>query len=369
MPFLDVARQNTPIEDELREAFARVLKSGQFILGEEVERFEAAAAKVGGARFAVGMSSGTDALLVALMAIGVGPGDEVVCPAFTFFATAGCIARTGARPIFADSCEDSFNLDPNDLERRITARTKAIIPAHLFGQPADLDAILRIAHQHGLRLIEDAAQAFGAIYQGRPVGALGDCGIVSFYPSKNLGGFGDAGLILTNDERLANQARLLRNHGAERQYYHTAIGGNFRLDAMHAALLNVKLPYLDRYTGERQRHAAEYERLLNRLNGCLVLPKCKPQRTHIMNQYTICVPGGKRDELREFLGRMGVGTAVYYPVPLHRQECFRRLCAYSELTTAESLAGTVLSLPIFPELRPDEQAAVAAGIEEFFSRT
>ena len=242
VPLLDVHRQNAPLEPQLRAAFARVLASGAYILGPEVERFEEAAAAVAGARFAVGVSSGTDAILVALMALGIGPGDEVICPSFTFFATAGCIARMGARPVFADSHRDTFNIDPDAIEPLITSRTKAIIPVHLFGQPADIDPILDIARRHRLRVIEDAAQAFGAEYHGKPVGAIGDCGTVSFYPSKNLGGFGDAGLLLTNDAGIAERVRLLRNHGAEQQYLHAIVGGNFRLDAVQAALLAVKLP-------------------------------------------------------------------------------------------------------------------------------
>jgi dTDP-4-amino-4,6-dideoxygalactose transaminase len=368
VPFLDVGRQNAPIAGELREAFARVLASGQYILGDEVEAFEKAAAAVAGARFGVGMSSGTDALLVSLMALGVGPGHEVICPSFTFFATAGCVARTGARPVFADSCRNSFNVDPTSLERLITPRTKAVIPVHLFGEPADLDAVLDLAARRNLTVIEDAAQAFGAEHRGRPVGAIGNCGIVSFYPSKNLGGFGDAGLIVTNDESVARQARLLRNHGAAQQYYHDSIGGNFRLDAIHAALLSAKLPRLGEYTAARQRHAAEYDRLLAGLEPQITLPKTRPCRTHIMNQYTIRVPGGRRDVLRQFLKERGIATAVYYPVPLHQQECFRRF-EPGRLAMAELLATEVLSLPIFPELRAEEQATVADGIVEFFERS
>jgi dTDP-4-amino-4,6-dideoxygalactose transaminase len=361
---LDVRRQNDPLASELRAAFARVLESGQFILGPEVERFEAAAAAVAGARFAVGVSSGTDAILAALMALGIGPGDEVICPAFTFFATAGCVARAGARPVFADSCPDSFNLDPGGLEALITPRTRAIIPVHLFGQPADLDPILDLARRRNLRVIEDAAQAFGAEYGGRPVGALGDCGTVSFYPTKNLGAMGDAGLVVTNDEGLARRLRLARNHGAERQYYHSSVGGNLRLDAVQAALLSVKLPLLESYTAGRQRHALEYDRALGGLAGRLALPSRLPGRTHIMNQYTIRVPG-RRDDLRAFLQSRGIATAIYYPVPLHRQDCFAETTAGARLPVAEMLAREVLSLPVFPELRPEEHTAVTQAIIEF----
>lgn len=366
VPLLDVRRENAPIRDELRAAFARVLESGHFILGPEVERFEAAAAAVAGARFAVGLSSGTDAILVALMAMDIGPGDEVICPSFTFFATAGCIARTGAKPVFVDSRPGCFNLDPAGVERLITPRTKAIIPVHLFGQPADMDEILGIASRRGLRVIEDAAQAFGAEYRGRPAGAIGDCGTVSFYPSKNLGAFGDAGLLLTNDPDLASRVRLLRNHGAEQQYFHSMVGGNFRIDTIQAALLAVKLPLLAGYTARRQQHACEYQRLLDGLEEKVVLPAMLPDRTHIVNQYTI--RAADRDGLRAFLAERGVSSAIYYPVPLHCQECFRGFGPYPALPVAEALARESLSLPVYPELTGEEQAAVAQAIQDFYRR-
>lgn len=363
---LDVRRQNAPLEPELRAAAARVLSSGIYILGPEVDSFENAAADAAGARYAVGMSSGTDALLAALLACGIGPGDEVIVPSFTFFATAGSVARAGARPVFADSLPDSFNIDPASVEALITPRTRALIPVHLFGQPADLDALLPLARRHGLAVIEDAAQAFGAEHAGRKIGALGDCGIVSFYPSKNLGGFGEAGLLLTNDPRLAERARLVRNHGAERQYFHSVIGGNFRLDALQAALLAVKLPRLPEYTAARRRHAARYDALLADLAGRLTVPAVLPGRAHIMNQYTVRVPG-RRDALRECLAARGVGSAIYYPLPLHRQECFRPFGPFPALPVADSLAAEVLSLPVFPEMTDAEQDAVAAAIHAFFS--
>jgi dTDP-4-amino-4,6-dideoxygalactose transaminase len=366
VPLLDVRRQNAPLEGELREAFARVLASGRFIQGPEVERFEEAAAQVAGARFAVGLSSGTDALLAGLMALGVGPGDEVICPAYTFFATAGSIVRVGARPVFADSAPASFNLDPAVVERLITPRTRAIIPVHLFGQPADMDAILAIARRHGLRVLEDAAQSFGAAYQGREVGALGDCGTVSFYPSKNLGALGDAGLLVTNDAGLAERVRRVRNHGAADEYIHPTVGGNFRLDAVQAALLSVKLPHLAEYTAERQRHAREYQRRLAELDCAgVVLPLAEAGRTHIMNQYTLRVPG-RRDALRAHLRERGIATAIYYPVPLHRQECFAPYGPYEPLPVAEMLASEAVSLPISPELTEAELAAVADAVLEFF---
>jgi dTDP-4-amino-4,6-dideoxygalactose transaminase len=364
VPLLDVRRQNTPLEAELRAAAGRVIASGVYILGPEVERFEEACAELAGVRFAVGVSSGTDAILLALMALGIGPGDEVICPSFTFFATAGCVARVGARPVFVDSCPECFNLDTTKLEALITPRTKAIVPVHLFGQPADLDKVLAIARRHHLRVIEDAAQAFGAEFGGRPAGSIGDCATVSFYPSKNLGAFGDAGLLLTDDPELAAQARVLRNHGAERQYFHRTVGGNFRLDAIQAALLSVKLPHLAAYTANRQRHAAEYGRRLADVPEA-ILPITRPGRTHIANQYTIRVPA--RDALRDFLAARGIGTAIYYPVPLHAQECFRGIHDGCPLPIAEKLSAEVLSLPVFPELQPAEQETVINGIHDFYA--
>jgi dTDP-4-amino-4,6-dideoxygalactose transaminase len=365
VPLLDLRRQNLPMEAELLDAFRRVLTSGQFILGPEVEQFESAAAAVAGARFGIGMSSGTDAILVALMALGIGPGDEVICPSFTFFATAGCIVRVGARPVFADSCADCFNLDPGGIEPLITGRTKAIIPVHLFGQAADMDPVLEIARRRGLVVIEDAAQAFGAAYRGRPVGSLGDFGIISFFPTKNLGALGDAGLLVTNDEALAEKARVLRNHGASRRYFHSLVGGNFRLDALQAALLGVKLPRLAEYTAQRQRHFAEYNRALGGREGVIVVPATHPDRTHIANQYTLRVRRGRRDALRRFLEERGIASEIYYPVPLHAQECFRAFGPHPVLPVAEALADEVVSLPVFPEMTSEERGAVLAAIMDF----
>ena len=377
VPLLDLRRQNLPVEATLIEAFERVLKSGQFILGPEVERFESAAAAIAGARFGIGMSSGTDAILGALMALGIGQGDEVICPAFTFFATAGCIARVGARPVFADSCPECFNVDPNGIEPLITGRTKAIIPVHLFGQAADMDPILEIARRHGLAVIEDAAQAFGAEYRGRRVGSLGACGTISFFPTKNLGALGDAGLLTTNDAALAEKVRLLRNHGAAARYFHKTVGGNFRLDALQAALLEVKLPYLAEYTAGRQRHAREYGRALGELRGGdavdLILPATHPDRTHIANQYTVRVRASSgwrgaespRNALRSFLRERGIASEIYYPLPLHRQECFQACGPHRPLPVAEAMAEEALSLPVFPEMTGEERAAVVEAIRDF----
>ncbi len=377
VPLLDVRRQNLPLEEELAEAFRRVLQSGRFIGGPEVERFEHAAAAVSGARFGIGMSSGTDAILVALMALGIGPGDEVICPSFTFFATAGCIARVGARPVFTDSCAASFNMRPDDIEGRITSRTRAIIPVHLYGQPADMDPILQIAKRYHLAVIEDAAQAFGAEYRGQPVGSLGDFGTVSFFPSKNLGALGDAGLLVTNDAALADKSRLLRDHGAHPRYFHSMIGGNFRLDALQAALLSVKLPHLSEYTAGRQRNACEYNQALADLKGGKVVeiltPETLPGRTHIANQYTLRVRRSEgwqwaetpRDALRRWLQERGIASEIYYPVPLHQQECFRHLGPYPALPVCESLADEVVSLPVFAEMSSAEVKAVSDAVSDF----
>jgi dTDP-4-amino-4,6-dideoxygalactose transaminase len=367
VPLLDLQRQNLPLEEELLNAFRRVVRSGQFILGPEVERFEAEAAAMAGARYGIGVSSGTDALLVAMMALGIGPGDEVICPSFTFFATAGSVARLGARPVFADSCAECFNIDPAAIEPLIGPRTRAIIPVHLFGQAADLHPILAIARRHGLAVIEDAAQAFGAEYRGKPVGALGDFGTVSFFPTKNLGALGEAGLVVTNDAALAGKARLMRNHGMQPRYYHRAIGGNFRLDAVQAALLAVKLPHLDEYTAGRQRNACSYQGELRGVPG-IRTPVTHPDRNHIVNQYTIRVGNGARDALRQHLAERGIASEIYYPVPLHKQECFGAFHPAASLAVAERLAEEALSLPVFPEMTEQERGAVVAAIGEFADR-
>lgn len=377
VPLLDVRRQNLPIEAELSEAFSRVLHSGHFIGGPEVEAFEASAAAVAGTRFGIGMSSGTDAILVALMALDIGPGDEVICPSFTFFATAGCVARVGAKPVFADCCPTSFNIDPAQIEPLITPRTKAIIPVHLYGQPAEMQPILDIAARHGVAVIEDAAQAFGAEYQGRPVGSMGSFGTVSFFPTKNLGALGDAGLLVTNDSALAEKARLLRNHGAHPRYFHSLVGGNFRLDALQAAFLSVKLPHLAAYTAARQRNFHAYNSSLVEARGGeavdLLLPAVQPDRTHIANQYTLRVCRGKawqwaeppRDSLRRWLQERGIASEIYYPVPLHAQECFAAGGPYAPMPVSETLSNEVISLPVFPEMTDEEREAVIVAIEDF----
>lgn len=386
----DLKAQNAALEPELHEAFLRVLRSGHFILGPEVERFERALETFTGAKHALGVSSGTDAILVALMALGIGPGDEVLCPSFTFFATAGCISRTGATPVFVDSCPVCFNLDLRDAARRITPRTKAILPVHLFGQSAEMDGVLDLARKHNLRVIEDTAQAMGATYRGKQVGTLGDFGTISFFPTKNLGALGDAGAVLTNDTTLFERIRILRMHGMEPKYYHQIVGGNFRLDALQAAMLSVKLPHFNSYTEKRRGNAALYTerlagmpgvRLANPQDcGCghsaateetarIVLPVAYAHNGHIWNQYTLRIIGtGERDKLRAHLSSHGIGSEIYYPLPLHEQACFAGLGYKAEdFPWAHRLSGEVLNLPVYPELPPDHIERVCTVIAEFLA--
>lgn len=364
VPLLDLNRQNLALHTELAAAFERVLQSGHFIQGPEVESLEREIGAFIGARHVVAVSSGTDAILVTLMALGIGPGDEVICPSFTFFATAGCIARTGATPVFADIEASTFNLDPEEIERRISPRTKAIIPVHLFGQSARMDEILKVARNHGLKVIEDAAQSLGARYKGRACGTIGDAGTFSFFPSKNLGGFGDGGAVATHSDDLAERLRLLRTHGAKPKYFHRSVGGNFRLDALQCALLRVKLPHLAHYAAARQSNAAYYAEKLAPLAsaGLIALPSQAPECEHIWNQFTLRVPGpGRRDALRQRLAAQGIGTEIYYPLPLHQQECFAALPPV-RLPRAERAASEVLSIPVFPELTDLERAEVQDGV-------
>lgn len=371
VPLLDVNAQNLPLEAELTAAFTKVLRSGQFILGPEVAALEQETAALVGAQHGIGVSSGTDAILLALMALGIGPGDEVLVPTFTFFATAGCVARVGATPVFVDAREADFNLDVEKAAAKITPRTKAIIPVHLFGQSADMDAVMALAQEHNLFVIEDGAQAIGARYQDRPVGSIGHFGTYSFFPSKNLGGFGDGGLLVTSDDALAEKARLLRSHGSKPKYYHKLVGGNFRLDPLQAALLRVKLPHYATYTKQRQGNAAYYTEKLSALpaaSDAFLLPDPLPGNDHIWNQYTLRVPGdGRRDALKKHLAEEGIGSEIYYPVTMDQQECF----AYTPDTvragcdTAHRLASEALSIPIFPELTREQQELVVSALGEF----
>ena len=359
VPLLDLNQQNQPLAAELKDTFARVLDSSQFILGPEVTEFERQVAAGVGATHAIGVSSGTDALLLSLMALDIGPGDEVLCPSFTFFATAGSVSRTGATPVFVDSLDVDFNLDLEDAARRVTDKTKAIIPVHLFGQAADMDAVQRLASAHDLMVLEDAAQSMGTQFGEKKAGTMGDLCAFSFFPSKNLGGFGDGGMITTNDDALAERVRILRVHGGAPKYYHKAIGGNFRLDPLQAALLRAKLGHLTVYIAKRRANAATYlERLAESApvrEGRLLLPSEMSGRTHTWNQFTLRVTNGKRDALMEHLAANQIGSAIYYPVPLHRQECFSNLAGVeARLPICEKMADEVLSIPIYPELSTEQ---------------
>jgi dTDP-4-amino-4,6-dideoxygalactose transaminase len=350
-------------------------------MGPELEAFERDTAGVCAATHGIGVSSGTDALLLALMALGVGRGDEVLVPAFTFFATAGCVARTGATPVWVDVRPDTFNLDLADAAAKVSPRTKAIIPVHLFGQAADMDAVLAFAGANNLRVIEDCAQSLGAKWRGRPVGSFGDFGAYSFFPSKNLGGFGDSGLLVTNDDALAARARMLRVHGMEPKYYHAFVGGNFRMDPLQAALLAVKLPHLPDYNNARAANAAHYRAALGKhprvadnagepaagSAPALLLP-VDFTGEGIWNQFTLRVTGGaaKRDSLKAHLAARAIGCDIYYPLSLDQQECFKDNSRGGEtIRVARQLGGEVLSIPIYPDLSPAQLDAVVAAITEW----
>ncbi|TVS15291.1 MAG: DegT/DnrJ/EryC1/StrS family aminotransferase [Planctomycetaceae bacterium] len=367
VPLLDVNRGNAALREEFLAAIAAVCDSGRFLYGPDVQEFEGAFAAICDARHAIGCASGSDALLLALMAYDIGPGDEVITSSFTFFATASCIWRLGACPVFVDIEPDGFNLDPERIEAAITPATKAIIPVHLFGQCAEMDAINDIAVRHGLKVIEDGAQSVGAEYRARPAGSIGDIGCFSFYPTKNLGGFGDGGMLTTNDDDLAQRLRQLAAHGMQPRYHHPMVGINSRLDSIQAAVLNVKLTRLGRWSSQRRANAAMYHRLFaeSGLDRWLVMPEQLPQRYHVWNQFTLRVPDGQRDVLRARLTEMNIGTEVYYPIPLHQQECFQSLGYEPEsLPETEQAAREVLSLPIFPELTASEQQLVVSSIAQ-----
>src|SRR5450631_1401200 len=384
VPLLDLKAQYAQIRDEVIPIIESVCASQQFILGEHVRALEAEIARYCGASVGIGVSSGTDALLLALMALEIGPGDEVITSPYTFFATAGTIARAGARPVFCDIDPQTFNIRPAAVQafiddecvpdsqgivRRATGgRIKALMPVHLYGQAADMDPLMAIARQNRLRVIEDAAQAIGSEYKnGVRAGTIGDIGCFSFFPSKNLGAFGDAGLCTTNDAELAEKMRVMRVHGGKARYFHSVIGGNFRIDELQAAVLRVKLKYLDEWTRGRQRNAGYYDRAFSatRLGERVITPRAAPGQRHIFNQYVVRVH--ERDALKKFLGEHGIGTEIYYPVPLDRQECFKylgyRRGAFPE---SERAAAETLAIPIYPELTEAQLATVVARVAEYF---
>lgn len=375
VPLLDLKAQYDSIRGEVDAAIARVVESQHFILGPEVEALEKSVAEYSGCEHGIGLSSGTDAILVALMALGVGAGDEVITTPYTFVATATCIARLGARAVLVDIDPKSFNVDPSRIEAAITPRTKAIVPVHLYGQMADTAAIAEIAARRGIPVVEDAAQAIGAEENGRRAGSIGTLGCLSFFPSKNLGCFGDGGMVVSNDAKLADRVRLLRNQGQRPKYFSIEVGGNFRLDALQAAILRAKLPHLDGWTAGRQRNAAKYRALfaesgLRVAHGTLegdaeiALPIELPGRRHVYNQF--CIRVRKRDALREYLAAKKIGSEVYYPQPMHLQRCFADWgYAAGAFPASELAANESLAIPIYPELKPEMLETVVSTVRAF----
>lgn len=392
VPLLNLKAQYKTIRNEIMQTLEKFLEEQYFILGPEVDRLEEKVAAYSGSQYGIGVSSGSDALLICLMAEEIGPRNEVITTPYSFFATAGVISRVGAKPVFVDIQPDTYNIDPKLIEEKVTPRTRAIIPVHLYGQCADMDPILEIARRRGLVVIEDAAQSIGAEYisdsKTRRAGSLGDYGCFSFFPSKNLGGFGDGGMVVTNDPDRADRLKILRVHGSKPKYYHRVVGGNFRLDAIQAAVLSVKLKYLDTWTVKRQQNAAWYDSALQSSGlvekGIISPPKpvwkkdfieyssvsnpgsqALNSHYHIYNQYVIATP--QRDELRKYLSDRGISTEIYYPVPLHLQECFRDL-GYKpgSCPVSEEAAKKTLALPIYPELTPEQQEYVVDSIREYF---
>ena len=368
VPLCDIQAQYRALKSEIDSAVLRVLESGQAILGPEVAAFEKESAEYCRAKYAVGCGSGTDALVLALHALGIGPGDEVIVPPFTFFATVSSVCRVGATPVFADIDPLTFNIDPAEIEAKITDRTRAIVPVHLYGQCCDMNEIRRIADEHGIDVVEDAAQSFGAEYDGVRCGSLGAISCFSFYPTKNIGTLGDAGLVTTDDESLAKKLVALRVHGSEVKYYHKYLGYNMRLDAVHAAILRVKLPHVSRWLAGREAAAKRYDSLLERsqLGGFLQKPIAKPNRRLVFNQYVVRVPASHRDALVKHMKDNNVGVEVYYPLALHQQECFKYLgYRTGDFPASEEATRTVLALPMFPEITEAQQERAAGTISNY----
>lgn len=369
VPLLDVNRGNAALREEILEAVTRVIDSGRFLHGPEVGQLECEVAGVCQTKHAIGCASGSDALLLALMALDIGPGDEVILPSFTFFATASCVTRVGAKIVFVDIDPKTYNLNPAAVAAAITSRTRAIIPVHLFGQCAAMDELCKIADRKQIPIIEDAAQAIGAAYFGRAAGSWGEIGCLSFYPTKNLGGMGDGGMLVCQDDRLAAKLRLLAAHGMQPRYHHKIVGINSRLDTIQAAVLKVKMTQLSDYTQARQANADRYQRMFQQhgLLGEFDLPYRHPSAFHVWNQYGIRVGNSERDALKANLAANGVGCEIYYPIPLHLQECYRSLgYQVGSLPETERAAREILHLPIYPELTTAEQDAVVAAIAKFY---
>ena len=375
VPLLDLKSQYQSIKQDVLKVTNEIFESQYFIMGPRVVQLEQEIAAYCGVKHAVGVSSGTDALLISLMAAEIGEGDLVITTPYTFFATVGSIMRVGARPVFVDIDPDTFNIDPQKLEKLfhdVDAETKThikgVIPVHLYGQCADMEPIMAIAQKYDIVVIEDAAQAIGAEYKSKRAGSIGDLGCFSFFPSKNLGAFGDGGIVTTNSDNLHARLSILRNHGAQPKYYHKMIGGNFRLDALQAAIVSIKLKHLDTWTHARQKNAARYNELFQEagLDERVVLPTVTEDR-HIYNQYIIRLKT-KRDELRQFLQKAGIGSEIYYPLPIHLQECFADLIYKDgDFPVAEQAALQTLALPVYPELTSEQQEYVVAKIKAFFS--
>ena len=360
VPLLDLKREYASIKDDIDKAVFEVLNHTQFILGPEVKSLEEEIARYCETKYAIGVASGTDALLLSLRAFGIEPGDEVITSTFSFFASAGVIANLKAIPVFVDIDPFTYNLDPEQIEKKINRKTKAIMPVHLFGQCADMDPILEVAKKYNLKVVEDAAQAIGAKYKGKKSGSMGDTGCFSFYPSKNLGGAGDGGMIVTSDPDLAEKLRLLRTHGSKNKYLHSTVGFNSRLDTLQAAILRVKLKYLDSWHEKRRENAAYYDKSFKGMN--LITPKAESYNYHIYNQYTIAVKN--RDKLKENLTQNQIGYDTYYPLPLHLQKCFEDLgYKNGDLPNSEKKVLEVLSLPIYPGLTKEEQDFVIENIK------
>lgn len=363
VPLLDLKAQYSKIKKDVLKAIGEVLDSQICIGGPKVAELEKQVAQLSGCKYAIGVSSGTDALLVSLMSLGIGSGDEVISTPFTFFATTGCIARVGAKPVFVDIDPKTYNINSALIEKAVTKKTKAIMPVHLYGQMADMDPIMAIAKKHNLSVIEDAAQSISSTYKGKKAGSIGTCGCFSFFPSKNLGGIGDGGMVVTNDEKLYHMLSIMRNHGSEPKYYHKYIGGNFRLDPIQAAALLVKLPYLNDWSAARRKNAEYYNKKLAGISS-IKLPFISSDCQTIYNQYMIRVPN--RDEMVEHLKKQNIGCEIYYPVPMHLQECFAYLgCKAGDFPEAEKAANEVLALPIYPELTDEMKDAVVQAVISF----
>jgi dTDP-4-amino-4,6-dideoxygalactose transaminase len=369
VPLLALDRQYTPLRRDIQSAIEKVCDSGRFVLGPDVSELEVELGRLLHVPHVIGCASGSDALLLALMSLDIKPGDEVIIPSYTFFATASAVTRLGAVPIFADIDPLTYNIDPSDVEKKVSSRTKAMIPVHLFGRTANMDALLPIAEAGNIPIVEDAAQSILSTWHGTCSGGLGDIGCFSFYPTKNLGGAGDGGFLTTTRDDIAKRLKLLRVHGMEPRYYHDLVGINSRLDSIQAAVLRVKLPHLDHWTSSRQINAGRYMELFSsyQLDKHIVVPNDEPKGRHVWNQFVVRVTNGQRDELRSYLSQHHIGTEIYYPVPAHLQQCFSYLgWKKGDLPETERAADETIALPIFPELTPDEQETVVGRIAEFF---